>query len=116
VGHRRDEPPEIGFALDSSLEEDGFEPSVPLTKYVDPSQRIRRSLTRRGEVPLGTLPSSILLVLGADAAVGNGTFPVPGGSNPLFHLPQDRWPRAVDAAVVSGVAAAVSCLVVRLTN
>src|SRR5215472_932462 len=30
VGHRRDEPPEIGFALDSSLEGTGFEPSVPL--------------------------------------------------------------------------------------
>ena len=28
-GHRRDEPLEIGFALDSSRERDGFEPSVP---------------------------------------------------------------------------------------
>jgi hypothetical protein len=28
------------------------------------------------------------------------------GSNPLFHLPQDRWPDAVDAEIASHVAAA----------
>ncbi len=39
--------------MDSPVEEDGFEPSVPLTKYVGASQRVRRSLSRRGEVPLG---------------------------------------------------------------
>jgi hypothetical protein len=27
------------------------------------------------------------------------------GSNPLFHLPQDRWPHAVDTDVVTRVAA-----------
>ena len=43
----------VRFAADSLVEEDGFEPSVPLTKYVGPSQRIRRFLSRRGEVPLG---------------------------------------------------------------
>jgi hypothetical protein len=43
----------IEFAKDSLAEEDGFEPSVPLTKYVGPSQKIRRFLSRRGDVPLG---------------------------------------------------------------
>ena len=38
------------------------------------------------------------------------------GSNPLFHLPQDRWPHAVDADVVARIATAVSRLVVRLTH
>ena len=38
------------------------------------------------------------------------------GSNPLFHLPQDRWPHAVDAAVVARIAAAAARLVVRLTR
>jgi len=38
------------------------------------------------------------------------------GSNPLFHLPQDRWPHAVDAGAVARVAAASSRLVVGLTR
>ena len=38
------------------------------------------------------------------------------GSNPLFHLPQDRWPHAVDAGGVARVAAAASRLVVGLTH
>ena len=38
------------------------------------------------------------------------------GSNPLFHLPQDRWPHAVDTEVVTRVAAAAAALVVKLTR
>jgi hypothetical protein len=38
------------------------------------------------------------------------------GSNPLFHLPQDRWPHAVDTAAIAGVAGAAAGLVVRLTH
>jgi hypothetical protein len=38
------------------------------------------------------------------------------GSNPLFHLPQDRWPYAVDASAVARIAAAASRLVVALTR
>jgi len=38
------------------------------------------------------------------------------GSNPLFHLRQDRWPHAVDAGTVARVAAAAARLVVRLTR
>jgi hypothetical protein len=38
------------------------------------------------------------------------------GSNPLFHLPQDRWPHAVDASAVARIAGAVSRLVVALTR
>ncbi|HEY1431092.1 MAG TPA: hypothetical protein VGF39_05625 [Stellaceae bacterium] len=37
------------------------------------------------------------------------------GSNPLFHLPQDRWPHAVDRGAVARIAAAAH-LVVRLTH
>ena len=36
------------------------------------------------------------------------------GSNPLFHLPQDRWPHAVDAGMVARVATAASRLVLGL--
>jgi hypothetical protein len=38
------------------------------------------------------------------------------GSNPLFHLPQDRWPHAVDAGAIARIAAAASRLVVALTR
>jgi hypothetical protein len=38
------------------------------------------------------------------------------GSNPLFHLPQDRWPHTVDVVAITRVAAAAAVLVVRLTR
>jgi hypothetical protein len=38
------------------------------------------------------------------------------GSNLLFHLPQDRWPQAVDTDAVTRVAAAAAGLVVKLTR
>jgi hypothetical protein len=38
------------------------------------------------------------------------------GSNPWFHLPQDRWPHAVDADAVTPIAAAAAALVVKLTR
>lgn len=36
------------------------------------------------------------------------------GSNPLFHLPQDRWPHAVDVATVECIASAAARIVERL--
>jgi len=38
------------------------------------------------------------------------------GSNPLFHLPDDRWPEAINTEVVTRVAAAAAALVVKLTR
>jgi hypothetical protein len=38
------------------------------------------------------------------------------GSNPWFHLPQDRWPHAVDVAAVERIAAAAGRLAVALTR
>jgi len=38
------------------------------------------------------------------------------GSNPLFHLPQDRWPHAVDVPVVERIASAASRIAVQLTR
>jgi hypothetical protein len=38
------------------------------------------------------------------------------GSNPLFHLPQDRWPHAVDVATIERIATAASRIVVALTR
>ena len=38
------------------------------------------------------------------------------GTNPFFHLPQDRWPHAVDAEAVTRIAAAAARLSLRLTR
>jgi hypothetical protein len=38
------------------------------------------------------------------------------GTNPFFHLPQDRWPHAVDAEAVARIAAATARLSLRLTR
>jgi hypothetical protein len=38
------------------------------------------------------------------------------GSNPWFHLPQDRWPHTVDAAAVARIAVAAANLAVSLTR
>jgi hypothetical protein len=38
------------------------------------------------------------------------------GTNPFFHLPQDRWPHAVDAGAVARIAAAMAQLSLRLTR
>jgi hypothetical protein len=38
------------------------------------------------------------------------------GSNPWFHLPEDRWPHAVDADIMTRIARAAAALVLRLTR
>ena len=38
------------------------------------------------------------------------------GTNPLFHLPQDRWPDAVDVAAIVRIAAAASRIVLALAR
>jgi hypothetical protein len=38
------------------------------------------------------------------------------GTNPFFHLPQDRWPHAVDAEAVARIAAAAARISLRLTR
>lgn len=38
------------------------------------------------------------------------------GTNPLFHLPQDRWPHAVDVPAVARIAAAAAQMALRLSG
>ena len=38
------------------------------------------------------------------------------GTNTLFHLPQDRWPDAVDVAAIVRIAAAASRIVLALAR
>jgi hypothetical protein len=51
-----------------------------------------------------------------DIHLAGGRYVTLVGSNPLFHLPQDRWPHAVDAPAVARIAAAAARLVVALTR
>lgn len=38
------------------------------------------------------------------------------GSNPWFHLPQDRWPHTVDTAAVARIAVGAARLALMLTR
>jgi hypothetical protein len=74
-------------------------------------------LTRAGQQPDHIAPKTLVPTGETrDIHRAGGCYVTLVGSNPLFHLPQDRWPHAVDPAVVSRVAAAVSRLIVRLTR
>jgi hypothetical protein len=44
------------------------------------------------------------------------TFVGPPSTCPLFHLPQDRWPHAVDVGVIARAAEGTASLVVALTR
>ena len=74
-------------------------------------------LTRAGQQPDHIAPKTLVPTGETrDIHRAGGCYVTLVGSNPLFHLPQDRWPHAVDASVVARVAAAASRLVVRLTR
>jgi hypothetical protein len=47
---------------------------------------------------------------------GGGRYLTLVGSNPLFHLPQDRWPYSVDVAAIAEIARAATAIVVDLTR
>jgi hypothetical protein len=83
----------------------------------DLAARAAQELTRDGRAPDRIAPPS-LVPSGEtrDIHRAGGRYLTLVGSNPLFHLPQDRWPHAVDAAMVARIAAAVARLVVSLTR
>ena len=74
-------------------------------------------LTRAGCAPERIAPPS-LVPSGEtrDIHRAGGRYLTLVGSNPLFHLPQDRWPHAVDTAAVARIAAGAARMVVALTS
>jgi hypothetical protein len=74
-------------------------------------------LVRAGQAP-GVIAPKALVPSGEtrDIHHAGGRYVTLVGSNPLFHLPQDRWPHAVDTDIVTRVAAAAAALVVKLTR
>lgn len=51
-----------------------------------------------------------------DIHLAGGRYLTLVGTNPLFHLPQDRWPAAVDVAAIERTAAAAAAMVRGLTG
>jgi hypothetical protein len=83
----------------------------------DLRQLTEAELARAGQAP-GIVAPKTLVPSGEtrDIHRAAGRYVTLVGSNPLFHLPQDRWPHAVDTDVVTRVAAAAAALVVKLTR
>jgi hypothetical protein len=83
----------------------------------DLRQLTETELSRAGRAPSVVAPKT-LVPSGEtrDIHRAGGRYVTLVGSNPLFHLPQDRWPHAVDTDVVTRVAAAAAALVVKLTR
>jgi hypothetical protein len=83
----------------------------------DLRQLTEAELARAGQAPDAVAPKT-LMPSGEtrDIHRAGGRYVTLVGSNPMFHLPQDRWPYAVDTDVVTRVAAAAAALVVKLTR
>jgi hypothetical protein len=83
----------------------------------DLRQLTELELGRVGQAP-DVVPPKTLVPSGEtrDIHRAGGRYLTLVGSNPLFHLPEDRWPHAVDADAVTRIAAAASALVVKLTR
>jgi len=74
-------------------------------------------LTRAGQPPDRVAPKTMVPTGETrDIHRAGGRYLTLVGSNQLFHLPQDRWPHAVDPAASARIAAAAARLVVGLTR
>ncbi len=80
--------------------------------------RAAAELTRAGREPETVIvpPASAPSGETRDIHRAGGDYVTLVGGNPLFHLPQDRWPHAVDPAAVADIAAAAARLGVALTR
>jgi hypothetical protein len=83
----------------------------------DLRQLTEAELVRAGQAP-GVVAPKTLVPTGEtrDVHRAGGCYLTLVGSNPLFHLPDDRWPHAVDADAVTRIAAAAAALVLKLTR
>ncbi|MFZ3234227.1 MAG: hypothetical protein WA184_02525 [Stellaceae bacterium] len=74
-------------------------------------------LTRAGHPPARIAPPDFLPSGETrDIHRAGGRYLTLVGTNPLFHLPDDRWPHAVDPAVIARIAIAAAAMVAALTK
>jgi hypothetical protein len=81
------------------------------------AQAMRDSLARAGQ-PADDVASPNLVPSGEtrDIHRAGGRYVTLVGSNPLFHLPQDRFPHAVDVGAIARVAAGSAAMVESLAT
>ena len=74
-------------------------------------------LTRAGQPP-DDMPPKTHVPSGEtrDIHRAGGRYLTLVGTNPLFHLPQDRWPHAVDVPAIARIASASAQMVLALSN
>jgi len=91
---------------------------LSLQSASDGLRRIAQAELARAGLPPDAIAPKTLVPSGEtrDIHRAGGRYLTLVGSNPLFHLPQDRWPYAVDIDVVTRAAAAAASLVVQLTR
>jgi len=83
----------------------------------DLRQLTEAELARAGQAPGVVAPKTLVPSSEThDIHRAGGRYVTLVGSNPLFHLPDDRWPHAVDTDAVTRIAAAAAALVVKLTR
>ncbi len=88
-----------------------------LSGSADLAARAAEELTSVGYSPVRIAPpSQVPSGETRDIHRAGGRYVTLVGSNPLFHLPQDRWPDAIDVVTIAKVAAAAARFVVSLTR
>src|SRR5439155_26704130 len=74
-------------------------------------------LDRAGQPPHSIAPkTTVASGETGDIPRAGGRYLTLVGSNPLFHLPQDRWPHAVDVTAVARIAGAATRIAVALSR
>jgi len=83
----------------------------------DLTARMAAELTRAGHPPARVAPPS-LVPSGEtrDIHRAGGRYLTLVGSNPWFHLPEDRWPEAVDPGAIARIAAGAAAMITALTR
>lgn len=80
-------------------------------------EAMRQALTAAGQAPDAMAPvTQIPNGETRDIHRAGGRYVTLVGTNPLFHLPQDRWPHAVNVPVIARVAAGAASMVRALTS
>jgi hypothetical protein len=81
----------------------------------DMRARATAALTQAGQPPDELAPPSrVPSGETRDIHRAGGRYVTLVGSNPLFHLPHDRWPHAVDVPAIERIAAAAARMVMML--
>jgi len=73
---------------------------------------MRQALTEAGHPPAAMAPEThVPSGETRDIHRAGGRYLTLVGNNPLFHLPQDRWPRSVDVTAIERIAAGAAAMV-----